>query len=68
MLLDPIPSEALTSQPPSTIEASDDELGEEAIDVTAREEWVARVEMARQDVEILGRRLNVVDGNEKASP
>ncbi|KAG5581380.1 hypothetical protein H5410_052007 [Solanum commersonii] len=47
MLLDPTPSEALTFHPPSTIEASDDELGEEVIDFTAREEWVARVEMAR---------------------
>ncbi|KAG5616636.1 hypothetical protein H5410_016460 [Solanum commersonii] len=35
MLFDPIPSEVLTSHPPSTTEASDDELGEEAIDVTA---------------------------------
>uniref|UniRef100_M1BE57 Uncharacterized protein n=1 Tax=Solanum tuberosum TaxID=4113 RepID=M1BE57_SOLTU len=65
MLLDPTPSEALTSQPPLTTEASDDELGEEAIDVTAREEWVVRVEMARQDVEILGLRLNVADGKFK---
>ncbi|KAG5611039.1 hypothetical protein H5410_022320, partial [Solanum commersonii] len=43
MLLDPTPSEALTSHPPSTTEASDDELGEEAIDVTAGKEWIARV-------------------------
>ncbi|KAG5568599.1 hypothetical protein H5410_064387 [Solanum commersonii] len=56
------PSEALTSHPPSTIEASDDELGEEAINVTAREKWVARVEVARQAVEILGQRMNVADG------
>uniref|UniRef100_M1CSG2 Uncharacterized protein n=1 Tax=Solanum tuberosum TaxID=4113 RepID=M1CSG2_SOLTU len=34
----PTPSEALTSHPPSTTEASDDEHGEEAIDVTAGEE------------------------------
>ncbi|KAG5611727.1 hypothetical protein H5410_023008 [Solanum commersonii] len=34
ILLDPTPSEALTSYPPSTIKASDDELGEEDIDVT----------------------------------
>ncbi|KAG5615052.1 hypothetical protein H5410_014876 [Solanum commersonii] len=47
MLLDPTPSEVLTSHPPSTTEASDDELGEEAIDVTTGEEWVARVEVAR---------------------
>uniref|UniRef100_M0ZXX2 Uncharacterized protein n=1 Tax=Solanum tuberosum TaxID=4113 RepID=M0ZXX2_SOLTU len=62
MFLDPTPSEALTSQPCSTIEASDDELGEEAIDVTAEHEWVARVEVARQAVEILGRCMNVADG------
>ncbi|KAG5598747.1 hypothetical protein H5410_030117 [Solanum commersonii] len=31
-------NEALTSHPPSTTEASDDEFGEEAIDVTAGEE------------------------------
>uniref|UniRef100_M1DUT6 Uncharacterized protein n=1 Tax=Solanum tuberosum TaxID=4113 RepID=M1DUT6_SOLTU len=61
MLLDPTPSEALTSHQRSTIESSDDELGEEAIDITVREEWVARVEMVRQAVEILGRHMNVVD-------
>ncbi|XP_049394675.1 uncharacterized protein LOC125858961 [Solanum stenotomum] len=65
MLLEPTPSEALTSHPPSTTEASDDERGEEPIDVTAGEEWVARVEVARQAVEILGRRLNVADGKFK---
>ncbi|KAG5590654.1 hypothetical protein H5410_041168 [Solanum commersonii] len=48
MLLDPTPSEALTSHPPLTTEESDDELGEAAIDITAGEEWVARVEMANQ--------------------
>ncbi|KAG5582436.1 hypothetical protein H5410_053063 [Solanum commersonii] len=37
MLLDPTPSEVLISHPPSTTEASDDEHGEEAIDVTAGE-------------------------------
>ncbi|KAG5590482.1 hypothetical protein H5410_040996 [Solanum commersonii] len=47
MLLNPTPSEALISHPPSTTEASDDELGEEAINVTAGEEWVARVEVVR---------------------
>ncbi|KAG5629895.1 hypothetical protein H5410_001612 [Solanum commersonii] len=47
MFLDPLPSEALTFHPPLTTEARDDELGEKAIDVTAREEWVARVEMMR---------------------
>ncbi|KAG5596531.1 hypothetical protein H5410_037763 [Solanum commersonii] len=55
MLPDPTPSEALTSHPPSTTEASDDEHGEKAIDVTTREKWVSRVEVARQAVEILGR-------------
>ncbi|KAG5596785.1 hypothetical protein H5410_038017 [Solanum commersonii] len=62
MLFDPIPSEALTSHPPSTTEASDDDRGAEPIDVTSADEWIARVEMARQAVEILGRRLNVADG------
>ncbi|KAG5576841.1 hypothetical protein H5410_056975 [Solanum commersonii] len=38
ILLDPTPREALTSHPPSTNEANDDELGEEANDVTARKE------------------------------
>uniref|UniRef100_M1DBY7 Uncharacterized protein n=1 Tax=Solanum tuberosum TaxID=4113 RepID=M1DBY7_SOLTU len=65
MLLDPTPSEALTSHPPSIIEASDDDHGEEPIDVTPGEEWIARVETARQAVEILGRRLNVADGKFK---
>ena len=44
ILLDPTPSKTLTSHPHSTSEASDDELGEEAIDVTTKEEWVTRVE------------------------
>ncbi|KAG5586803.1 hypothetical protein H5410_047237 [Solanum commersonii] len=65
MLLDPIPSEALTSHTPWTTKARDDELGEEAIDVTAGEEWVARVEVARQAVEILDRRMNMADGNSR---
>uniref|UniRef100_M1DQ09 Uncharacterized protein n=1 Tax=Solanum tuberosum TaxID=4113 RepID=M1DQ09_SOLTU len=65
MLLDPTPSEVLTSHPHSTTEASDDELGEEAIDVTVREEWIARIETVRQAVEILDRRLNVADGKFK---
>ncbi|KAG5599132.1 hypothetical protein H5410_030502 [Solanum commersonii] len=63
ILLDPTPSEELTSHPPSTTEESDDKLGDEAIDVTAEEEWVTWVEVARQAVEILGRRMNVADGN-----
>ncbi|KAG5601957.1 hypothetical protein H5410_033327 [Solanum commersonii] len=58
MLLDLTPGEALISHPPSTTEASEDERGDEAIDVTAGEEWVSRVEVARQAVEILGRRMN----------
>uniref|UniRef100_M1AU52 Uncharacterized protein n=1 Tax=Solanum tuberosum TaxID=4113 RepID=M1AU52_SOLTU len=65
MLLDPTPSEVLTSHPPSTTESSDDEHGEEDIDVTTRKQWVARVEMVRQGIEILGRRLNEVDGKFK---
>uniref|UniRef100_M1CXV7 Uncharacterized protein n=1 Tax=Solanum tuberosum TaxID=4113 RepID=M1CXV7_SOLTU len=65
MLLDPTPSEALTSHPPSTTKASDDDLGEEHIDVIPGEEWIARVETARQAVEILGWRLNVADGKFK---
>uniref|UniRef100_M0ZQQ1 Uncharacterized protein n=1 Tax=Solanum tuberosum TaxID=4113 RepID=M0ZQQ1_SOLTU len=42
MLLDPTPSEALKSHPPSTTEASDDELGEEAIDVNEATEGIAQ--------------------------
>ncbi|TMW80744.1 hypothetical protein EJD97_015629 [Solanum chilense] len=34
---------------------------EDAIDVTTGEEWVARVEVARQAIEILGWRMNVAD-------
>uniref|UniRef100_M1B5P3 Uncharacterized protein n=1 Tax=Solanum tuberosum TaxID=4113 RepID=M1B5P3_SOLTU len=44
---------------------SDDDHGEEPIDVTPGEEWIARVETARQAVEILGRLLNVADGKFK---
>ncbi|KAL3356398.1 hypothetical protein AABB24_017202 [Solanum stoloniferum] len=65
ILLDPTPSKALTFHPPSTTEASDDELVEEVISFTVGEEWVARVEMARQVVELLGRSLNVVVGKFK---
>ncbi|KAH0740382.1 hypothetical protein KY290_033425 [Solanum tuberosum] len=65
MMLEPTPSEALTSHPPSTTKASDDDRGEEPIDVTPGEKWIARVETARQAVEILGRRLNVADGKFK---
>ncbi|KAG5570532.1 hypothetical protein H5410_060298 [Solanum commersonii] len=63
MLLDSTPSEVLTSHLSSTTKASDDELGEEAIDVTAGEELITRVETERQALEILGRRLNMDDGN-----
>ena len=40
LLPDPTPSKALTSHPPSTTEASEKEIGEDAIDVTAGEERV----------------------------
>ena len=40
-------------------------MGEDAIDVTAREEWITRVEVVRQAIEILGRRMNVADGKFK---
>ena len=59
------PSEALISHPPTTVEASDEEMSEDAIDVPAGEEWVAIVEVARQAVEILGRRMNVADSKFK---
>ena len=42
-----MPREALTFHPPSSAETSDDELGEDAIEVNAGEEWVARVKVAR---------------------
>ncbi|KAG5577062.1 hypothetical protein H5410_057196 [Solanum commersonii] len=47
MLLDPTPNEALTSHPHSTTEVSDDDRGEKPIDVTLRDEWIARVKMVR---------------------
>jgi len=61
LLLDPKPSEAPTSHPLSTTEASDNERDEELIDVTSGVEWIARVDTTRQDVKILGKRLNKVD-------
>uniref|UniRef100_M1DG19 Uncharacterized protein n=1 Tax=Solanum tuberosum TaxID=4113 RepID=M1DG19_SOLTU len=61
LLLDPKPSEASTSHALSTTEASDNERDEEPINVTSRVEWIARVDTARQDVKILGKRLNKVD-------
>lgn len=44
-----------------TTKASYNELGEEAIGVTGEKEWVARVEVTRYVVEILGRHMNVDD-------
>ncbi|KAG5605266.1 hypothetical protein H5410_026758, partial [Solanum commersonii] len=41
---------------------SDEERSEEPIDVTPGEECITRVDMARQAVEILGKRWNKVDG------
>ena len=54
-----------TSHPPTIIDGSDEETGEDVVDITAGEEWIARVEMARQAVEILGRRLNGADNKFK---
>ena len=61
ILPEPTPSEVQTSHPPTIIDGSDEETGEDVVDITAGEEWIARVEMARQAVEILGRRLNGED-------
>ena len=61
VLSNPTPSDVITSLPPSIIEASDDELGEDVIDVFTGEERVARMEVARQAVEILGRHMNVAN-------
>ena len=36
------------------------------MDVIVGQEWIARVEMARQAVEIIGQRLNGMDRNLKA--
>ena len=41
------PSEAQTSHLPTIVDGSDEETDEDVVDVTAREEWIARVEMAR---------------------
>lgn len=65
MLLNPTPTEELTSHPFSTIEAIDDERGEEAINVIPEVEWVARIDMERKVVEILKEHLNEVDGKFK---
>ena len=61
MLPDPIQREVLTSHPPLTNEAGEDELGEDANKVTPRKEWVVKVYMVRQDLGTLGRRINVDD-------
>ena len=61
MLPELTPSETQTFHPPTIVDGSDKEIGEDALDVTAREEWVARVEMEWQAVEILGRRVNATD-------
>ena len=42
-MLDPTPREALTSLPPSTTEVSNNDRGEDTIDVTLKEEWLARL-------------------------
>ena len=47
MLFDTTPRKALTCHPHLTIEASDDEYGDDAIDPTIKEEWVTRVQMER---------------------
>lgn len=48
---DRAPCEALTSHPPSIVEESDDELCDDAIDVTTGEECVTRGEVARLSIE-----------------
>ena len=62
MLPDPTQIEALTSYQPSITEASNDEVSKDSIDHSAREECVARVEVVRQVVDILGWRMNVDEG------
>ena len=62
---DPTQIEALTSYQPSITEASNDEVSKDSIDHSAREECVARVEVVRQVVDILGWRMNVADGKFK---
>ena len=49
-LPDPPPSEGQTSLPPHIIDVSDEDTGEEPVDVTVGQEWIARVEMARKAV------------------
>ena len=45
MLFDPTPSKELTCHPHFTIETSDDDCGNEAIDATIGEEWDTRGQM-----------------------
>lgn len=61
VLSDPSPSEALTSHPPLTDEASDNEVDEDAIDVINEEELFPSVEVESQALEILGKCMNVAD-------
>ena len=63
---DPTPSDGQTSLPPHIVDGSDEDTGEEPMDVTVGQEWIAKVEMARQAVEIIGQRLNGMDRNLKA--
>lgn len=51
----------LTFPSPSAIEASDDEHGEQPINVMLETECFAKVHMGMQFVKILGRRLNEID-------
>ncbi|KAG5570019.1 hypothetical protein H5410_059785 [Solanum commersonii] len=61
LLLDPTPSEALTSHSFSTTEASGNKCDEKPT------KWIARVDTVRKDVEILGKRLNKADDNDLVS-
>lgn len=59
---DPAPSDAVSLP---TAEVTDDEQEELPKDVTPRMEWIARVKTTRQAVELLGHRLNQIDGKFK---
>ena len=50
----PTPSEGQTYLPPQIVDGSDVDTDEESVDVTAGSEWIARVEIAMQAVEIIG--------------
>ena len=50
----PIPSEGQTSLPPQIVDGSDEDTGEESVEITVGPEWIVRVEMVRQAVEIIG--------------